>query len=193
MAVEIDPGRFVSDDELVALQREHDPLGFERFGDGTLLVTPPTGGAGSRRNVRLTRQVDEWAEATGLGFAFGPDGGFAFPDRAMLAPDATYVARERWLALSDDEQDSFARVVPDAVFELFSKSDRMTSTRKKIATYLRHGVRLVVLLDPYARRVYVGHAGEAGMRALGDVAGVDCAPVMPGFVLDVARIFAAPR
>jgi Uma2 family endonuclease len=59
---------------------------------------------------------------------------------------------------------------------------------KKIAAYLRNGVRLVVLIDPKRRNVYVGREGDAEPRALGDVEHVDCAPVMPGFVLDVAAI-----
>jgi Uma2 family endonuclease len=192
-AVEIGLGRYVSDDEIIALQQQYDPLGFERFGDGTLLVSPPNNGTGSNQNVRLLVQVAAWVDSTGSGFAFGPDGGFTFPDGAVLAPDATYVARERWLALPDQEHQSFAAVVPDAVFELFSKSDRKKTTRRKIATYLRHGVRLTVLIDPFARRVYVGHAGDADMTDLGYVASLDCGPVMPGFVLDVARVLAPVR
>ena len=50
------------------------------------------------------------------------------------------------------------------------------------------GVRLVVLIDPYRRRVHVGRRGDGEPRDLGDVASVDCGDVMPGFVLDVAAI-----
>jgi Uma2 family endonuclease len=192
-ATEIVPPHPVDDDALAALNRRYRPFGIERFGDGTLLVSPPSNGTGSNRNVRLVVQVAAWVDSTGSGFAFGPDGGFTFPDGAMLAPDATYVARERWLALPEREHQSFAAVVPDAVFELFSKSDRKKTTRKKIATYLRHGVRLAVLIDPFARRVYVGHAGDADMAGLGYLATLDCGPVMPGFVLDVARVLAPAR
>jgi Uma2 family endonuclease len=72
-----------------------------------------------------------------------------------------------------------------------SQSDRMRTTRKKILAYLRNGVRLVVLLDPWRRRVFVGHEGDTDVRDLGDAATLDCAPVMPGLVLDVAAIFGA--
>ena len=60
---------------------------------------------------------------------------------------------------------------------------------KKIAAYLRNGVRLVVLLDPKRRCVSVGRHGDDAPRELGDVASVDCSPEMPGFVLDVAAVF----
>lgn len=191
--LEIVPPHPVTNEVLRALNERYQPLAVERFGDGTLLVSPPNGGAGSQRNARLVLQVAAWAESSGLGYAFGPDGGFTFPDGAMLAPDATYVARERWLALPERERESFAALVPDAVFELRSRSDRVAVTRKKIATYLRQGVRLAVLIDPYARRVWLGRAGDDDVRDLGDVAALDCGPVMPGFVLDVARVVAAPR
>jgi Uma2 family endonuclease len=192
-ATEVVPPHPVGNDVLMALNRRYRPFGIERFGDGTLLVSPPNNGTGSNQNVRLVVQIAAWVDSTASGFAFGPDGGFTFPDGAMLAPDATYVARERWLALPEREHQSFAAIVPDAVFELFSKSDRKKTTRKKIATYLRHGVRLAVLIDPFARRVYVGHTGEAEMTDLGYVAALDCSPVMPGFVLDVARVLARIR
>lgn len=192
-ATEICPPHPVGDDVLLALNRRYRPLGIERFGDGTLLVSPPNNLTGSNQNIRLTMQVGAWADASGAGFAFGPDGGFTFPDGAMLAPDATYVARDRWLALPERERQSFAAVVPDAVFELFSKSDRKKTTRRKIATYLGHGVKLAVLIDPFARRVYAGHAGDTQLTDLGYVAALDCGPVMPGFVLDVARVLAPMR
>ncbi len=105
---------------------------------------------------------------------------------ALLAPDATYISRERWAKF--DRRRTFAEVVPDAAFEILSKSDRTRTTMKKLSAYIRNGVRLVVLIDPKRRKVYVARESEAEPRDLGDVDSVDCAPVMPGFVLDVAAI-----
>jgi Uma2 family endonuclease len=187
-AVEIAPPHWVDDDELVALEHAHEPFFFERFGDGTLLVSPPTGGMGGIRSGRLAAQVIGWADSVNCGVAFGPTAGFKFPDRALLAPDATFIAAERWYALPPDVREAFPTIVPDACFEMMSKSDRIRTALKKIATYLRFGVRLVVLVDPYRRRVYVGRAGDADARDLGDVDRVDCGDVMPGFVLDVAAL-----
>jgi Uma2 family endonuclease len=83
---------------------------------------------------------------------------------------------------------TFPVIVPDAVFELMSTSDRVKTTMKKIRAYLRNGVSLVILIDPYRRHVYAGRAGDDEPRDLGDVDSVDCSPAMPGFVLDVAAI-----
>jgi Uma2 family endonuclease len=188
-AVEIAPPRWLDDDEIVELEAryEHRLLMVERFADGTLLVTPPSGWLGGRRDLRLGLQVDRWASEFDPGsLVMGATGGVRLPDGSVFAPDATYVSSARWAAAHQTK--TFAAVVPTAAFEVLSPSDRVRTTMKKIAAYLRNGVRLVVLIDPKRRGVYVGREGDAEPRDLGDVDCVDCSPAMPGFVLDVAAI-----
>jgi Uma2 family endonuclease len=185
-AVEIVPGRWIDDDEIVEIEGRYDILLFERFADGTLLVTPPCGWKGGVRDLSLGSQVQAWVRGGNHGLAMGSTGGVHFPDGALLAPDATYISAERWSKANHDL--TFAHAVPDAAFEVLSQSDRVRTTMKKIAAYLRNGVRLVVLIDPKRRTVYVGREGDVEPRELGDVDSVDCSPVMPGFVLDVAAV-----
>ena len=187
-AVEIVPPYPLDDDDLVALEARYEPLLVERFAGGTLLVTPPAGGTGSVQSTRLTFEVAQWALATQCGVSFGANAGFKFPDYALLSPDATYIRRERWFAIPSEERARFPVIVPDAVFELLSPSDRLRTTMKKMATYLRHGVGIAVLIDPLRKRVYAGRAGDAELSDLGDIASLDCSPVMPGFVLDIAAV-----
>jgi Uma2 family endonuclease len=187
-ALEIVPPHWVGDDELIELERRFEPLLFERFADGTLLVSPPSGALGGLRSMELTCAIAAWARASKLGVAFGANAGFTFPGNALFSPDATYVTRERWEAIPVAEREGFAALVPDAAFEMLSKSDSVRAKRRKIAAYLHDGVRLVVLIDPYHRRTYVGRTGDDDAVDLGDIATVDCSPVMPGFVLDVASI-----
>ena len=188
-AVEIIPPHWVDDDGIVALGRRYDPLMFERFANGTLLVSPLVGWAASTRNTELMRQIGNWSRAGSRGIVTGPDGGVGFPDGALLAPDATFISRDRWNAMDRDR--TFAYAVPDAAFELLSKSDRIVATRRKMQTYLRNGVQLVVLIDCERRHVYVGVRGEESPRDLGWIDRLECAPAMPGFVLDLAAVCAA--
>lgn len=189
-AVEIVPPHPVDDDELMALERRYDILLFERFADGTLLVTPPAGWKSSSGNTELSGQIWAWARAGHHGLVLDCSGGVKLPDGSLFAPDTTYISRERWAAA--DHARTFAEAVPDAAFELLSQADRVRTTLKKIHAYLANGVRLVVLIDPKRRHVFVGRAGDAEPQDLGDVSTVDCSPEMPGFVLDVAAITAAP-
>lgn len=188
-AIEIVPPRWVDDDGIIALEESHQLFLFERFSDGTLLVTPPAGWSGGVANVELLRQVSSWVRANNAGVVLGANGGVGFPDGALLAPDATFFSRARWNAM--DRTRTFATAQPDAVFEVLSKTDRITSTRRKMQTYLRNGVTLAVLIDCSRRHVYVGHVGETKTRDLGWIEQLDCAPAMPGFVLDLAAVCAA--
>lgn len=189
-ATEVVPPHPVDDDVLVALNRRYRPLSIERFGDGTLLVSPPAGFRSSAKNGELFGQIWLWNRTTAGGIVSESSGGLKLPDGAVLAPDATYVSRERWSSASEA---TYPLLVPDAAFELLSPSDRLRTTRKKIAAYLRNGVRLAVLIDPLRRRVHVGRAGDSEARDLGELAFLDCAPAMPGFVLDVAAVFASAQ
>ncbi len=127
-----------------------------------------------------------WARAGDRGTVADCGGGFNLPDGSLFAPDTTFVARGR--AITPESERVFPVIVPDAVFELLSKSDRVRTTMKKIRAYLRNGVRLVVLIDPYRRNVYLGRSGDEEPHGVGAVDYLDCAPEMPGFVLDVAAV-----
>jgi Uma2 family endonuclease len=186
-AVEIVPPHWVDDDALIELEERYEPLVFERFADGTLLVTPPAGFFSGGSNAKLTAQIVNWAEAGDRGMVIDSSGGFNLPDGSLFAADTTFVARNR----VPERGRTFPVIVPDAVFELMSKSDRVKTTMKKIRAYLSNGVSLVVLIDPYRRHVYTGRAGDVEPRDLGDVDSLDCSPAMPGFVLNVAAILAA--
>jgi Uma2 family endonuclease len=188
-AVEVVPPYPVGDDLIIALEQHYDILLFERFADGMLLVTPPAGWRGGSRNAELAYQIAGWVRSGERGLVMESSGGVRLPDGSLFAPDTTFISRERW-ALADQAR-TFAEAVPDAAFELLSQSDRFRTTMKKVRAYLANGVRLVVLIDPVRRRVYVGREGNAEPQDLGDVAQVDCAPVMPGFVLDVAAVISA--
>jgi len=185
-AVEIVPPRWVDDDALVALAQQYEPLSFERFADGTLLVTPLGGIHCGIRSAALTTQIANWAEAGNCGFV-AANGGFNLPDGSLFTPNATFVARGR--AITPER--AFPVIVPDAVFELLSKSDCVRTTMKKIRAYLRNGVALVVLIDPYRRHIHVGRSGDEEPLDIDDVNRLDCSPAMPGFVLDVSAVIDA--
>jgi len=59
----------------------------------------------------------------------------------------------------------------------------------KCEAYARSGSPLVVLLDPY--RQNVDRWLDGVHESLGKIASLDCAPVMPEFILDVDSILDA--
>ncbi|HEV2641996.1 MAG TPA: hypothetical protein VGT98_04795, partial [Candidatus Elarobacter sp.] len=74
-AVEIVPPHSVDDDALSALAERYEPLLFERFADGTLLVTPLAGFESGIRSATLSTAIANWAAADDRGIV-AANGGF---------------------------------------------------------------------------------------------------------------------
>jgi Uma2 family endonuclease len=186
--VQVDSPRLtVSRDLYLAILRENPSVCIERRSDGTLIVTPPTGGARSRQNSQINRQLGNWAEGGG-GVVFDSNAGFELPDGSTLSPDAAWLPERRWAALSADEQRRFPPLCPDFVVELLSPSDSLREARDKLEAFMRNGARLGWLIDPFRRIVEVYRAGR-DVEVLSDPQSLDGGGVLPGFVLDLSRIF----
>jgi len=148
----------------------------------------PTSGRGGRREVVVGSHLDHWAESDGGGLAFGPSTGFRLPDGSLLSPDASWVRRDRWEALTAEQQDSFAPLCPDVVFEVASPSDTLPGLRKKMRAYLANGCRLAVLVDPGRRAVEIHAPGrDAQIHEPAETVSFDFP--LEGFTLDLKRIF----
>ncbi len=187
MAISLKLAAPPTDEEILELSQRNPGYEFERTAAGELVVTP-TGSAGGRRDAVLVRQLDTWAEADGTGVAFGSSTGFRLPDGSLLVPDAAWVRGVRWEALSSKEQEEFAPLCPDAVFEILSVSDALSNLRKKMRSYLANGARLAVLIDPQRRTVEIYAPGREP-ELLASPQSVSLGPVLPGFTLDLKRIF----
>jgi Uma2 family endonuclease len=139
--------------------------------------------------MRLGVQVSNWNDEHQAGRVGSPSGGFRLPDTSVRAADCAFVSHERWNALTPSERQGFARFVPDVVFELISPSDSLEATQRKCERYLVNGVHLAVLLEPRKRFVELYRPGRAVERFDG-MQRLALEPELPGFVLDVAAVFA---
>jgi Uma2 family endonuclease len=188
VAVRLDLIRPVTDEELLQLSRRNPGYRFERSAEGRLIVTP-AGGESGRRSLEVAGQLRDWNRSAQLGIVFDSSTGFRLPDGSLLSPDASWVRRDRWEALTREEREGFVPLCPDAAFEVRSPSDMLADPREKVQSYLANGARVAVLIDPYARAVEVYRPGREPERherpdrvALG--------PELPGFVLELEPVFA---
>ncbi|MGI8990516.1 MAG: Uma2 family endonuclease [Bryobacteraceae bacterium] len=78
---------------------------------------------------------------------------------------------------------------PDFVIEVRSPEDRIADQKRKIDDYFANGCRLAWLIIPEERSVLV-YAPDAPMRVVLEGAVLDLTPLLPGFELEVAEIFA---
>jgi Uma2 family endonuclease len=152
----------------------------------------PAGGASSARNLELSRQLANWAQRDGTGVAFDSSVGFILPNGAMRSPDAAWVRRERWDALSQDQREKFPPLCPDFVVEVRSSSDRLSTLQRRVRELVRNGAQLGWLIDPRRRSVHVYQAGEAVQTLLAPIS-VSAEPLLPGFILDLGNILGEPE
>lgn len=172
----------------IQLCRANPELRLERSAHGELILMSPTGSETGARNTHLTGQLWWWNEQTGLGKVFDSSTGFHLPNGADRSPDAAWVSRERWAALSPAQRRGFAPLCPDFVVELRSPSDDLASLQAKMLEYLANGARLGWLIDTTARRVAVYRLGQEPeiCEAPECLSGEE---VLPGFVLRLGSIW----
>lgn len=162
---------------------------FELDKRGKLIVMPPTFLETSRKNNKINFQLSKWAFEDSTGEVFESDGMFTLPNGAKRAPDAFWITKERYFALSEEErEEQFARIVPDFVVELRSKTDSLKPVKEKMEEYIENGVRLGWLIDPYERRIHI-YRENGEIEILENPKTVSGENVLNGFKLDLAEIF----
>lgn len=127
----------------------------ERTNQGELRVMSPTGSGTGSRNAEITRQLGNWTREDGRGVAFDSNTGFTLPDGSMLSPDASWMNRGRWKALSDRDRARFSPACPEFVIELRSESDGIKALEAKMELWLENGAELGWLIDPADRSVTI--------------------------------------
>ncbi len=178
----------ISDNEFFELCRLNPELRIELTSEGDLIIMPPAGGLTGKRNFSLIAMFSSWVEKDGTGIGFDSSTGFTLPNGAKRSPDLAWVKRERWEALTPDEQAVFPPLCPDFVVELRSRTDSLGTLQAKMQEYIENGAELGWLIDPAERRVYV-YRPHADVVCLDDPQTLAGDPVLPGFVLEVTRLW----
>ena len=180
--------QIVTDEQFHEFCQKNPDLRIERTAKGEVIVMPPAFSDTGNRNFRIALAVGKWAEKDGTGECFDSSAGFTLPNGATRSPDISWIALDRWNALSDSEQSSFAPICPDFVIELRSSSDTLRSLQDKMEEYIENGTRLGLLIDRKNRTVHIYRPSRA-TEVLENPTSVDCNPELPGFTLQTHRIW----
>lgn len=178
----------VTEEEFYQLCQVNPELRLERTAQGELVVMAPAGSETGGRNASITGQLWLWNQQTRLGMTFDSSTGFHLPNGADRSPDAAWIRRDRWEALTPEERRGFAPICPDFVIELRSPNDTLALIQEKMREYLANGAQLGWLIDPELRRVEIYEPGEE-VEILVDPDFVSGEPLLPGFRLDLVEIF----
>jgi Uma2 family endonuclease len=178
----------LTDEQFFQLCTDNRDLRFERTASGGLIIMPPTGSETGNFNIDLSYQLQSWSRQNKhLGIAFDSSTGFKLPDGTDISPDAAWIRRDRWDALTAEEKKKFAPLCPDFVVELRSTTDSLEKLRAKMKVYVKNGARLGWLLDRKNRKVEISRQGS-DVEILDSPATLSGEDVLPGFVLDLSDI-----
>jgi Uma2 family endonuclease len=189
VVLKLTPAINLTDDQLFELCQLNRDWRIEYTAQGELIVMPPTGGETSNRNAEITFQVQSWTRQDQTGVAFDSSGGFKLPNGATRSPDAAWVRRVRLAVLTREEKQKFLPLCPDFVIELRSPTDNLQAVQDKMQEYLDNGAQLGWLIDPLTRRVHV-YLPQRQPQILEAPDTVSADPLLPGFTLDLQKIWA---
>ena len=162
--------------------------------DGEIIEMSPV----QRVHSRLASMIDFFLRGYVMSKDLGEvhvEHGFRPPgDRnTMLAPDVAFISHAR---LSGQPADGFITVMPDLAVEIASPNDSLAQLRRKARIYLDNGSRLVWIILPSQRGVDVCRSAS-GARLDIEFVGSDGAlsgeEALPGFELELSRLFPAPK
>ncbi len=161
---------------------------------GRIVEQMPTGFRPSRIAFRIARSLDDHAEATRAGWAFGDNMGFAVPElpsgRESFSPDASY-----YVGPQPADPMRFVEGPPTFAAEVRSESDYGSAAERDMAAkredYFQAGTPVVWDVDPVAGCIgkYSAARPDHPERfGRGDQA--DAEPAIPGWRVAVDWIFA---
>ena len=178
----------LSDDELFRICSANKELRIERDEEGQLIIMSPAGSGSSNKNFILNSIFGAWVESHSLlGYGFDSSGGFILPDRSMRSPDAAWIKKDRWEALTLTEQEKFAPICPDFIVELRSKSDSLSQLKNKMEKWVANGCELAWLIDPLEKKAYIYKPKSQAQEIIGFDSKLSGGNLLPGFELDLKR------
>ncbi len=101
----------------------------ERDENKQILIMPPAGLASDNQSFNIALELGKWNSINYAGICFGSSAGFTLPDSSVRSPDAAWLSKEKWDALTENEKQTFGHVTPDFVAEVMSLSDNLNICR----------------------------------------------------------------
>jgi Uma2 family endonuclease len=156
----------------------------ERSPKGELIIVPAVGGLSGKSEADLLSPLWNWNQQTQLGVVFSSSTVFSLPNGGDRAPDVAWVTKERWEALTLEEQEKFPPLCPDFVIELRSRTDRLQTLQDKMQEYLVSGLRLGWLINPQSKQVEI-YRPQQTVELLQYPILLSGEEVLPGFSLKI--------
>ncbi len=168
----------------------HIPPGHQRYEliGGAVRVVPSPSVSHQRVSKRLLVPLIQWIEGHGLGEVYSAPLDVVLSEYDVVQPDLVYVSKDR----SSIIKEANIWGAPDLVVEILSPGTARWDQGLKRQLYARFGVRELWLVDPQARSIEVATLKDGALLTsqVHCVGAILSSPLLPGFALDVERVFA---
>jgi Uma2 family endonuclease len=152
--------------------------------NGEIIVVAPHDLTSSSVVVNLSSILNTWVRARKLGHVFESNGGFRYDDGDLMAPDVSYISRERLPSVPR----AFANAIPELVVEVQSSTQWATATRAKLRLLLDKGSTAGIYVDPGTHRVEIHRRDrEVEVYLNGDT--FELPDILPGLRINVSDIW----
>ena len=134
---------------------QHRDLRIERNQNKEIVIMAPTGSETGNYNSEVLIDLGIWNRKYKLGYVFDSSTGFTLPNGTVRSPDVSWIEKEKWEGVGEDDKKVFAPISPDFVIEIRSKTDSLNTLKEKMHEYILNGVRLGWLLDMKNRQTHI--------------------------------------
>jgi len=157
---------------------------------GGQIVEKPVSVESSRIGARIIRILANEADSSGAAEVFDSSLGYkVFPEdlSKFRKPDASVIRADRLAGI--DPTDGFMRIPPDLAVEVLSPGDLAYEMFEKVDEYLRHGFKLIWVVQPNTRTVaiYRADGSHAFLHEENEITGESA---LPTFRCKVSEFFA---
>jgi Uma2 family endonuclease len=174
----------LSDDQFYQLCQINEYYKFEQTAKDELIILPPSNLITGNREAELNGNLMIWNRQTKLGKVFSSSTVFTLPNGGKRSPDVAWIANERWDSLTIQEKEIFAKICPDFVIELRSRTDSLSQLQEKMQEYLNSGLRLGWLIDPQNQQVEIYRQNQS-VEIVSLPTSLSAENVLPGFILEL--------
>ena len=183
----------MDDEQFAKFCALNDILRIERNAKGEIILMAPAHPNTSSKNSYISSRLQFWTEEDGTGECYESSAGFNLPNGALRSPDASWISNFRLESLTPEQRSGFFDICPDFVIELRSSSDSLRMLQEKMQEYIDNGARLGWFIDPISspKRVHI-YRPQADVQILDEPSEVSGEPELPGFTLNLSRIWEPP-
>ncbi|MFN6326729.1 MAG: Uma2 family endonuclease [Aphanizomenon sp.] len=174
----------LSDDQFYQLCQINEDWKLEQTAKGELIIMPPVGAISGNRESEFNADVVIWNRQTKLGKVFSSSTVFTLPNGGKRSPDVAWIVNERWESLNIQEKEKFAKICPDFIIELRSRTDSLSRLQEKMQEYLDSGLGLGWLIDPQNQQVEIYRQNQT-VEIVSLPTTLSGEDVLPGFILEL--------